>query len=217
MHVDSAYAGVTAMLPEMKKHFTGIERADSFVVNPHKWLFVPIDLSILFTRKADILKRAFSLSAEYLKTAEDSTAINYMDYGIQLGRRFRSLKLWFVIRYFGIEGLQLKLREHIRLANLFTKWVDESDLFERLAPTQFSVVCFRAKPINLDENELNELNEILLYEINSSGKVFLTHTKLNGKFTIRLCIAGLRTEQKHVQLAWKVIKRKLAILMKNYS
>jgi aromatic-L-amino-acid decarboxylase len=210
LHVDGAHAGVTAMLPEMSKHFKGLDRADSFVVNPHKWLFVPVDLSILFTRKPEILKQAFSLVAEYLKTAEDSVVENYMDYGIQLGRRFRSLKLWFVLRYFGIEGLQSRLREHIRLGQIFAKWIDEDIFFERLAPTPFSTICFRAKPENEnDDVRLNELNEELINEINSTGKVFLTHTKLNGKFTIRLCISGLRTEEKHVELAWRVIKENL--------
>ncbi len=210
LHVDGAHAGVTAMLPEMKKHFIGVEYADSFVVNPHKWLFVPVDLSILYTRKPEILKRAFSLTAEYLKTAEDSSVKNYMDYGIQLGRRFRSLKLWFVLRYFGVEGLQARLREHIRLGQLFAKWIDEHPQFERLVPTPFSTVCFHAKPTGWnDEVKINELNEKLLNAVNATGKVFITHTKLNGVFTIRLCVSGLRTEEKHVELAWRVIQESL--------
>jgi aromatic-L-amino-acid decarboxylase len=214
LHVDGAHAGVTAMLPEMSNHFKGLERADSFVVNPHKWLFVPVDLSILFTRKAEIIKQAFSLVAEYLKTAEDSVVENYMDYGIQLGRRFRSLKLWFVLRYFGVEGLQARLREHIRLGQLFAKWIDDHSSFERLASTPFSTICFRAKPAGWnDENKINELNEKLMNAINSTGKVFLTHTKLNGKFTIRLVISGLRTEEKHVELAWSVIQESLKLIL----
>lgn len=214
LHVDGAHAGVTAMLPEMGDHFKGLDRADSFVVNPHKWLFVPVDLSVLFTRKPEIIKQAFSLVAEYLKTAEDSVAENYMDYGIQLGRRFRSLKLWFVLRYFGVEGLQARLREHIRLGQLFAKWVDDHSEFERLASTPFSTICFCAKPAGWnDENILNELNEKLMNAINSTGKVFLTHTKLNGKFTIRLCISGIRTEEKHVELAWNIIQETLQITL----
>ncbi|MCX6174840.1 MAG: pyridoxal-dependent decarboxylase [Ignavibacteriales bacterium] len=206
-HVDAAHAGVTAMLPEMNKHFKGVEHADSFVVNPHKWLFVPVDLSILYTHKPEVLKKAFSLSAEYLKTAEDSSVNNYMDYGIQLGRRFRSLKFWFVLRYFGVEGLQTRLREHIRLGQLFAKWIDENPKFELLAPTPFSTVCFRAKPNGWnDEVKINELNEKLLNAVNATGKIFITHTKLNGIFTIRLCVSGLRTEEKHVELAWNVIQ-----------
>ena len=210
LHVDAAHAGVTAMLPEMKNHFKGVENADSLVVNPHKWLFVPVDLSILYTRKPEIIKQAFSLTAEYLKTSEDSTVNNHMDYGIQLGRRFRSLKFWFVLRYFGVEGLQARLREHIRLGQLFAGWIDEHDQFERLAPTPFSTICFRTKPTGWnDEVKINELNEKLLNAVNATGKVFITHTKLNGKFTIRLVVSGLRTEEKHVELAWKVIQETL--------
>lgn len=214
-HLDSAYAGVTAILPEMKKYFKGFESADSFVVNPHKWLFVPIDFSVLYTRKPDVLKKAFSLVPEYLKTAEDNTAINYMDYGIQLGRRFRALKFWFVLRYFGVEGLQERLRGHLQLAQQFAELIDKHEMFERLAPVYFGTICFRAKPNGItDENKLNELNEKLLNAVNATGKVFLVHTKLNGRFTIRLVISGLRTEKKHVMLAWEIIRGELAKLSK---
>jgi aromatic-L-amino-acid decarboxylase len=213
LHVDSAYAGVTAMLPEMKSYFKGMEKADSIVINPHKWLFVPVDFSILYTRKPEILKRAFSLTPEYLKTTEE-TAINYMDYGIQLGRRFRAIKFWFVLRYFGVEGLKERLGEHLRLAKLFAGWVDENPNFERLAPVYFGTICFRAIPNNiLSENELNILNEKLLDSINKSGKLFLVHTKLNGKFTIRVVISGLRMEERHVKLAWEIINSELVKLI----
>jgi aromatic-L-amino-acid/L-tryptophan decarboxylase len=213
-HLDCAYAGVTAMLPEMKKYFNGFERADSIVFNPHKWLFVPMDFSILFTRKPQVLKEAFSLVPEYLKTSQDNEVINYMDYGIQLGRRFRSIKFWFVLRYFGAEGLRERLREHLRLGQLFAKWVDDNPDFERLAPTYFSTVAFRAHLKNIsDENEINALNEKLLERINATGKVFMSHTKLNGKFTLRTVIANLRTEERHVELAWNVIQRELKLLM----
>lgn len=213
LHVDMAYAGVTAMLPEMKKYFVGLEKADSIVSNPHKWLFVPIDFSTLYIRKPEILKRAFSLSAEYLKTAEDSVAENYMDYGIQLGRRFRALKLWFVIRYFGVEGLQDRIREHNRIAGQVAKWIDESENFERLAPTPFSTVCFRAIPNSItDENALNELNEKLMNEVNTTGKVLLSHTKLNGKFTIRLVISGIRQEERHADEVWALLNKTLVKL-----
>lgn len=208
-HVDCAYAGVTAMLPEMKKYFTGIEKADSIVSNPHKWLFVPIDLSTFYTRKPEVLKRAFSLVPEYLKSNEDSLVENYMDYGIQLGRRFRALKLWFVIRYFGVEGLQDRIREHIRIAQQFAKWVDEDESFERMAPTPFSTICFRAKPKDFSEEKLNELNEKLLYALNESGKIFLVHTKLKGVFTIRLVISGIRQEERHAEEAWALLKATL--------
>jgi aromatic-L-amino-acid decarboxylase len=212
LHVDAAYAGVTAMLPEMKKYFTGIENADSFVVNPHKWLFVPIDFSVLFTRKPKILKQAFSIVPDYLKTQEDSEVINYMDYGIQLGRRFRSLKFWFVLRFFGIEGLQKIIREHLRLAQQFAKWIDEHDSFVRMAEVPFSTVCFRATPNGMNENELNQFNEELISHINSTGKLFLTQTKLNGQIVLRLVISGLRQEEKHVEEAWGLINTSFSAL-----
>ena len=202
------------MLPEMNFHFAGLEKADSFVVNPHKWLTVPVDLSILFTRKPEILKRAFSLVPEYLKTAEDSFVTNYMDYGIQLGRRFRALKFWFVLRYYGADGLRKMLQEHIRLGKLFASWIEEHPMFELLAPTPFSTICFRAKPYGWnDETKLDQLNENLLNQINSTGKLFITHTKLNGKFTIRLVISGLRQEERHVTDAWQLIQDTLNKLL----
>lgn len=207
LHVDAAHAGVTAMLPEMKSHFAGIEEADSLVVNPHKWMFVPIDLSVLFTKHPDILKRAFSLAAEYLKTGVDSEVENYMDYGIQLGRRFRSLKLWFIIRYFGVEGIQNILREHLRLGKLFAGWIDSHAEFERMAPTPFSTVCFRANPGNLDEKSIDALNEKLMNNVNETGKLFITHTKLNNKFVIRLVVSGIRTKEFHVRNAWELIQK----------
>jgi aromatic-L-amino-acid decarboxylase len=214
LHVDAAHAGVTAMLPEMKYIFNGVERADSLVVNPHKWMFTPVDLSLFYTRKPDVLKQAFSLVPEYLKTAEDSSAENLMDYGIQLGRRFRALKLWFVIRYFGANGIIERLREHIRLGQLFAKWIDEHPDFERMAPTPFSTICFHAHPRGMnDEGMVDGLNEKLLQKINETGKLFLSHTKLNGKFVIRLTISGIRTEERHMSEAWKLIQRKLEELL----
>lgn len=145
LHVDTAYAGSTAIIPEMQVLFKGWERADSIVVNPHKWLFTPFDLSVLYCKDLSILKEAFSLVAEYLKTSDEQTVKNGMDYGIQLGRRFSALKLWFVIRYFGREGLIARLREHCRLARLFATWVEKSPDFELMAPVPFALVCFRAK------------------------------------------------------------------------
>jgi aromatic-L-amino-acid/L-tryptophan decarboxylase len=207
LHVDAAHAGVTAMLPEMKNVFDGVEFADSLVVNPHKWMFIPIDLSVLYTKHKDVLKRAFSLVAEYLKTGHDSEVENYMDYGIQLGRRFRSLKLWFVIRYFGVEGIQNILREHLRLGKLFARWIDEHPEFERMAPTPFSTTCFRVNPGNLQERELDELNEKLMNKVNETGKLFITHTKLNDSFVIRLVVSGIRTKEKHVSDAWELIQK----------
>ncbi len=206
LHIDSAYAGVTAMIPEMNWITKGWERADSIVINPHKWMFTPMDLSIYFTRKPEILKQAFSLVPEYLKTKQDDEVENLMDYGIQLGRRFRSLKLWFIIRYFGVDGLSERIKFHIKLAKEFAEWIDNDKDFERLAPVPFSTVCFRYNPGNRTEEELNKLNEKLLEEINASGKIFLSHTKINGKFVIRLTIGSIRHEKRHIEEAWEVIK-----------
>ena len=206
LHIDSAYAGVTAMIPEMKWITKGWNRADSLVINPHKWMFTPMDLSVYFTRKQGILKRAFSLSAEYLKTNQDSEVDNLMDYGIQLGRRFRSLKLWFIIRYFGVDGLAERIKNHINLAKELRGWIEQENDFEIMAPTPFSTVCFRFNPLNISEDELNQLNEKLLEKINESGKLFLSHTKLNGKFVIRLTIGSIRHEHKHIEDAWELIK-----------
>ncbi len=206
LHIDSAYAGVTAMIPEMKWITKGWERADSIVINPHKWMFTPMDLSIYFTRNPEILKRAFSLVPEYLKTQVDDEVTNLMDYGIQLGRRFRSLKLWFIIRYFGVDGLSARIKFHIEIAKEFAEWIDKHKDFERLAPVPFSTVCFRYNPGNKSEEELNKLNEKLLEAINSSGKIFLSHTKLNGRFVIRLTIGSIRHERRHIEEAWEIIK-----------
>ncbi len=209
LHVDAAYAGTAAMLPEMRWIFKGIEKADSVVINPHKWMFTPIDYSLFFTKKPDVLKRAFSLRAEYLQSAGEGIT-NYMDYGIQLGRRFRSLKPWFIIRYFGVEGLQNRIREHIRLAKLFAKWIEEHRDFVLLAPANLGVVCFRACPSKIrEENQLNNLNKDLLGKINKTGKLFLSHTMLDNKFVIRISISGLRTDEKHVELAKKIIQEEL--------
>jgi aromatic-L-amino-acid decarboxylase len=165
---------------------------------------------VLYIQKPEILKQAFSVVPEYLKTSEDAVVENYMDYGIQLGRRFRSLKFWFIMRYFGADGLSDRLRNHIRLGQLFAKWIDADHVFERLAPAPFSTVCFRAKPEGWnDEKKIDELNEKLMNEINATGKVFLSHTKLNDKFTIRLVVSGIRMEEKHVALAWEVIQESL--------
>ncbi|MDT3696100.1 MAG: pyridoxal-dependent decarboxylase [Ignavibacterium sp.] len=206
LHVDAAYAGVTAMIPEMKWVSKSWERADSIVINPHKWMFTPLDLSILFTRKKEILKRAFSLVPEYLKTAQDGEVDNLMDYGFQLGRRFRSLKLWFIIRYFGVEGIASRLNNHIKWAKELENKINGDKDFELIAPVPFSTVCFRYNPGNKTEAELNVINEKLLDRINSSGKIFLSHTKLYEKFVIRLTIGGIRHEHKHIENGWELIK-----------
>ncbi len=205
LHVDTAYAGSAAIVPEFQHYFRGMERADSIVTNPHKWLFTPFDLSVLYVKDLDLLKQTFSLVAEYLKVAE--TVTNQMDYGIQLGRRFRSLKLWFVMRYFGQEGLIIRLREHCRLARLFASWVDDAEDFEMLAPVPFALVCFRACPKNVDD--LDALNEKVMNEINASGKAYLSHTKLNGKFTLRLSVGSIRVEERHLQKVWNLLNEKI--------
>jgi aromatic-L-amino-acid decarboxylase len=209
MHVDTAYAGSTAICPEFRKHFTGWERADSIVVNPHKWLFTPFDLSVLYCKDLDELKRAFSLVAEYLKTSDEPAVKNGMDYGIQLGRRFRALKLWFVIRYFGVEGLQARLREHCRLARLFASWVEDSTDWEMMAPVPFALVCFRAKK-EASDAEGNALNERIMNDINASGEAYLSHTKLHGKFTLRLSVGSIRVEERHLQKVWALLNDLLA-------
>ena len=207
LHVDAAYAGSAAIVPELQHYFKGCERADSIVTNPHKWLFTPFDLSVLYCRDLDELKRAFSLVPEYLKTSDESTVKNGMDYGIQLGRRFRALKLWFVMRYFGREGLIDRIREHCRLANLFASWVGESSNFEMLAPIPFALVCFRACPPGVDD--LDALNEKIMNDINASGEAYLSHTKLNGKFTLRLSVGSIRVEEKHLVKVWELLQRHL--------
>lgn len=217
LHVDAAHAGTAAILPEMKHIIKGCDRADSFVVNPHKWMFIPIDLSAFYTRKPEVLKSAFSIVPEYLKTEQDNEVINYMDYGITLGRRFRSLKLWFVIRYFGVEGLQEIIRGHLRLGKLFAQLIDDSSNFERLAPVPLSTVCFRAVPKNMNETELNKFNEQLMNNINKTGKVFLSHTKLNEKFTIRLVVSSLRTEERHIYEVWETINHAYKNLLAEHA
>lgn len=207
LHVDTAYAGSAAILPEMQHYFKGCERADSIVTNPHKWMFTPFDLSVLYCRDLGDLKQAFSLIPEYLKTNDESTVKNGMDYGIQLGRRFRALKLWFVIRYFGREGLISRIREHCRLARMFASWVEDSPDFELLAPVPFALVCFRACPAGV--NDLDALNERLMNEINASGEAYLSHTKLDGKFTLRLSVGSVRVEERHIDKVWKLLQQTL--------
>lgn len=205
LHVDAAYAGSAAIVPEMQHYFKGWERANSIVTNPHKWLFTPFDLSVLYCRDLGDLKRAFSLVPEYLRTSDDTSVKNGMDYGIQLGRRFRSLKLWFVIRYFGREGLIGRIREHCRLARLFASWVEDSADFEMLAPVPFALVCFRACPADVED--LDALNEGIMNEINASGEAYLSHTKLEGKFTLRLSVGSIRVEERHLKKVWDILRK----------
>jgi aromatic-L-amino-acid decarboxylase len=220
LHVDAAYAGSAFIVPEMQAIRAGCERADSLVTNPHKWLFTPFDLSVLYSRRLDVLRRAFSLVPEYLRTSESESVDNRMDYGIQLGRRFRALKLWMVLRYFGHEGLAARIREHCRLARLFADLVSAAEDWELLAPVPFSTVCFRARPLLLEGEtdearaaRLDQLNETIMNNINASGKAYLSHTRLQDAFTIRLAIGNIRTAEEHVRHAWQLLNEQLAQLL----
>lgn len=207
LHVDAAYAGVAAILPEHRDLMEGIERADSLVVNPHKWLFIPMDLSVLFLKDEAAVRRAFSLVPEYLTTT-DGDVRNYMDYGLQLGRRFRALKLWFVLRHMGANGMRERLRAHIALAQQFASWVAAEREWEVLAPHPLSVVCFRFHPAGIDdEAELERINAALLDAVNATGEMFISHTKIEGKYALRLAIGNLRTTQSDVAAAWSILQR----------
>jgi aromatic-L-amino-acid decarboxylase len=198
LHVDAAYAGSAAIVPEFRWAFEGCERADSFVTNPHKWLLTPMDCSVFYTRRPEILRRAFSLTAEFLQTTPDPRAVNMMDYGVSLGRRFRALKLWFVLRSFGREGLANMIRKHVRLAGEFARQIESDPRFELAAPVPFSLVCFRYRGTD-------EENRALLDRVNSSGEIFMSGTVLNGKFTLRLALGNQATAEVHVQRAWELI------------
>ena len=218
LHVDAAYAGSAAVVPELRYILAGCERADSVAVNPHKWLFTPFDLSVLYCRHMDLLRRAFSLVPEYLRTPEQANVRSGSDYGIQLGRRFRALKLWMIIRYFGHEGLAARIREHCRLAKLFASWVEDSADWELLAPVPLSLVCFRAcfEIEATDEPSrnarVNALNEAIMHGVNASGKALLSHTKLGDKLTLRLSIGNIRTTEKHIRQVWELLNQQLAKL-----
>lgn len=218
LHVDAAYAGSAAIVPEMRHILAGCERADSLVLNPHKWLFTPFDLSVLYCRHMDLLGRAFSLVPEYLRTPEQAKVRSGSDYGVQLGRRFRALKLWMIIRYFGHDGLAARIREHCRLAKLFASWVEASADWEMMAPTPLALVCFRAHPRGPAETEpveakrLDVLNEAIMHGVNGTGKAFLSHTKLNDQLTLRLSIGNIRTTERHVRQVWELLNEQLRLL-----
>jgi aromatic-L-amino-acid/L-tryptophan decarboxylase len=205
LHVDAAYAGSAAIVPELRKRFEGWEQADSIVLNPHKWLLTNFDCTAYYVRDRDALLSAFSLTPEYLRTVHDEQVVNYRDWGIQLGRRFRALKLWFVIRSYGVEGLQAIIRQHVTLAAELARWIDANPEFERMAPVPFGLVCFRYRPPGLAEERVDTLNERLLAAVNATGRVFMTHTRLGGRYTIRLVIGQRATERKHVEEAWRLI------------
>jgi aromatic-L-amino-acid decarboxylase len=198
LHVDAAYAGSAAVCPELRPLFAGWERADSIGVNPHKWLFTPMDCSAFFSSRPNDLRNAFSLVPEYLRTSEDVVSLS--EYSVPLGRRFRALKLWAVLRCYGREGLQATIREHVRLAALFEGWVHEEPGWEVCSPRHFSLVCFR-----MDGSD--EENEALLERVNATGEAFLSHTRLGGRFVLRLAIGNARTAEDDVRTAWDVLRR----------
>jgi len=199
LHVDAAYAGPAAIVPEMTHILRGVERAHSLVLNPHKWLYVSMDCSVLYTRMPEMLRRASSLSAEYLKTAEDARVVNFNDYGVQLGRRFRALKLWYVFRYYGHEGIIAMLRESLRLTQLLKALVEADADFEISAPVPLSLVCFRHR-------SSDEVNRQLLADINAGGKLFLSHTVLDGKYVLRFAIGNHQTNEQDIRESWQLIQ-----------
>jgi aromatic-L-amino-acid decarboxylase len=198
LHVDAAYAGSAWVCPELRWSQAGVERADSLVVNAHKWLFTPMDCSLLWSRRPEDLRRAFSLVPEYLRTSDEVDSLS--DYGPALGRRFRSLKLWAVLRCYGREGLQARIREAVRLAEKFEKWVRDEPGWEVCARRHFSLVCFR-------RDGSDEENEQIVERVNRSGELFLSHTRLNGRYVLRLAVGNERTREDDVRRAWEALKQ----------
>jgi len=207
LHVDAAYAGTALILPEYRWMLEGIENADSFVFNPHKWMFTNFDCSAYFVKDKKALIKTFEILPEYLKTRSRGGVNDYRDWGIPLGRRFRALKLWFVIRSFGISGLQEKIRYHVSLAQKLYKIIENDTSFEIMAPVPLNTVCFRYRPQQIkNREEINRLNEILLTQINKTGKLYLTHTKLHGNYVIRMVTAQTNVQEDHIVRAWDIIK-----------
>lgn len=207
-HVDGAYGGSAAIVPEVRALLDGVELADSFVTNPHKWLMTNFDCTAYFVRDVDALLRTFAANPEYLKTRHDADVVNYRDWGIPLGRRFRALKFWFVLRSYGVEGLQAMIRDHLAMAREFAQWADDAPGWERLAPVPLGLVCVRHVPHALagDEKALAAHNAALMERVNASGTVYLTHTSLGGKYAIRMAIGAWRTERRHVAEAWRLLR-----------
>jgi len=205
LHVDAAHAGTALVCPEFRWMAEGIEHADSLVVNPHKWMLTTLPTSAYFVRDVEALVRTFEIMPEYLRTREMGVT-NYRDWGIPLGRRFTALKLWFVIRTYGVSGLQDMVRRHVGMARAFKAEVDTAPDFETLAPSPLNLVCFRYRPPGAPEEELDRLNEELMERLNASGEVYLTHTRLGGRFALRLVVGQTFTEQRHVMAAWELIK-----------
>lgn len=208
LHVDAAYAGTALVLEEYQWMIKGIEDADSFVFNPHKWMFTNFDCSAYYVKDKQALLNTFEVTPEYLKTKFDKEVNNYRDWGIPLGRRFRALKLWFVIRTYGVEGIKSRIKEHIDMTRELGVKIDAHPDFEQLAPLNFNMTCFRYHPSHVtDIGELNILNEKLLYALNDSSEVYLTHTKINEQYTIRMVIGQTYVQQRHVDKAWALIQK----------
>lgn len=207
LHVDAAYGGPAAAVPELRPLFSGWEMADSIVVNPHKWLFTPIDCSVLYMKDPEQLRKAFSLTPEYLRTPEEDVARNLMDYGVALGRRFRSLKLWFVLRYFGARGIRERIRQHVEMARELASWIDAAPGWERVAPVPFSTVVFRFAPEETPPGEMDRINREIMDRVNETGELFISHTVLRGRFCLRMALGNLRTRWEHLDRAWELLQR----------
>jgi len=209
LHVDAAWAGSAAILPELRWILNGVEHADSFVFNPHKWLLVNFDCSAYFVRDVATLLRTFTITPEYLRTTHDPDVANFRDWGIQLGRRFRALKLWFVIRSYGVEGLRALLRRHVALEGELAALIGAAPDFELLAPAPLGLVCFRYRPADVapDDTGLDQLNRELLARVNATGRVFLTHTTLGGRYVIRVAIGQRCTDREQVEELWTLVRQ----------
>lgn len=209
MHVDAAFAGTAFLLPEYRHWLKGIEHADSYVFNPHKWMFTHFDCTAYFVKDPDLLVNTFSILPEYLKTGTLGQVNDYRDWGIALGRRFRALKLWFVIRSYGVEGLQKRLREHISYAEELEGWINDHPDFEVVAPRSLNLVCFRwcgaGRHSEMPPSELDAFNASLIDALNDSGKIYLTRTKVNGNYAIRLVTGNTHVTREHVVAAWELI------------
>jgi aromatic-L-amino-acid decarboxylase len=214
LHADAAYAGTAALAPEYRELLEGWEKSDSIVVNPHKWMFTPFDASLLLFRHPQVQREAFSLVPEYLRTRDNQDVHDFHEYGVQLGRRFRALKLWMMIRYFGTEGMAERIRNSCRHAGLLRDWIEEAPDWELLAPVPFSTVCLRYCPPDLAPHaheeqtaaRLDAWNQRILEHVNRTGKIFLSHTKLRGRFTIRVALGNPRQRDEHVEVCWRLLR-----------
>jgi aromatic-L-amino-acid decarboxylase len=206
-HIDAAHAGNITILPEMRDLFKGMEKADSYVFNPHKWMFTNFDCSAYYVKNKDILLQTMGILPEYLKTSEDEHVINYKDWGVQLGRRFRALKLWFVLRRFGLNGIRDRFRNHLELSKYFLQLISKDERFELLAPAPLNLICFRYNPGDLSEPEIDDVNRDILSKINKSGQAYITHTKLSGKYTLRFVIGQTNVEAAHVEKFYRLLTK----------